>query len=66
MTNSNLPAYHAYTVSEPEGEGKATWTRIGAAWAHKNGDGLNLHLDCLPIDGRVVLRKPKPKSDDRS
>ncbi len=63
MTNSNQPAYHAYSVSNPEQEGKSTWTRIGAVWAHKNGEGYNLQLECLPLDGRVVLRKPKAKTE---
>ena len=63
MSKSNQPAYHAYSVTAAEQDSKSTWTRIGALWPHKNGDGFNLQLDCLPLDGRVVLRKPKPKTD---
>mgnify|MGYP001577142162 CR=1 FL=1 len=52
------PSHHAYHVRE-FGEGsekKGFWTRIGSAWAHRDGKGFNLKLDCLPVDGNVVLR----------
>lgn len=55
MSNKK-PTHYAYTVSG-EGERK-TWTRIGAAWANKDGEGFNLLLDALPTNGRVVLRVP--------
>ena len=65
MTNSNQPAYHAYSVTNAEQQdAKSTWTRIGAMWLHKNDDGFNLQLECMPLDGRVVLRRPKAKSDE--
>ena len=41
-----------------EGE-KGFWTRIGVAWLHKDGKGLDVQLDGLaPLDGRIVLREP--------
>ncbi len=46
------------------GEDKRFWTRIGAAWDHGNGDGLTVKLDCVPLDGRVVLRAPKESDPD--
>jgi len=57
---TNLPAFEVYSV---EGQGKsAQWTRIGAAWPHKDGEGLNVTLRALPHGGaRVVLRFPKAK-----
>jgi hypothetical protein len=36
---------------------------IGAAWPNKDGDGFSLTLDALPVDGRIVLRKPKAKPE---
>lgn len=51
------PTHHVFVV---EGEGdKAFWTRIGAAWQHTDGDGLNLTLKALPLDGRLVIRTVK-------
>lgn len=58
---ASQPIYHAYSVSEA-GEGKKNrWTRLGAVFAHGDGQGFSLILDVLPIhfDGRLVLRAPK-------
>jgi hypothetical protein len=50
------PNYNAFAV---EGEGdNVQWTRIGAAWKTR-GDGINVILRALPVNGRVVLRIPK-------
>jgi hypothetical protein len=39
---------------------KTFWNRIGAAWEHGDGEGLNLQLDLVPVaGGRIVLRAPK-------
>jgi hypothetical protein len=45
---------------------KARWTKIGAAWAHDDNDGLSLSVDYLPAGthGRLVIRKAKPKADN--
>lgn len=38
---------------------KAFWTRIGAAWDHKDGEGYTLQLDLVPANGgRIVLQSP--------
>ncbi|MGX5806007.1 hypothetical protein ACWGS9_33075 [Bradyrhizobium sp. Arg314] len=59
-TEANAPTYHAYTVREAKVEGqKGFWTRIGAFFAHEDGEGGTLLLEALPIDGRIVLRTPK-------
>ncbi|MGX5845158.1 hypothetical protein ACWGTI_31320 [Mesorhizobium sp. ArgA1] len=59
-TEANGPTYHAYTVREAKAEGqKGFWTRIGAFFAHEDGEGGTLLLEALPIDGRIVLRTPK-------
>lgn len=53
------PSHKAYVV-EDRGEGEdndAFWTRIGSAWPHKDGKGLNLVLSALPVGGRIVLRE---------
>ena len=48
------PTHIAYTVRE--GKDKGFWTRIGAAWVHKDGKGFNIQLDVVPLDGRIQLR----------
>lgn len=55
---------NAYTVEEYEdSQGKTArrWTRIGAAFPHKEGAGLNVELRALPVDGRIVLLPPDPE-----
>ncbi len=69
-THNGNPATHlfAYTVDEYDaGNGKKakTWTRIGAAFPHKDGLGLNVQLRALPVDGRIVLLPPDSGGTDR-
>ncbi len=59
MATSQEPIYTAYTVVK-RGEGKDDWwIAIGAAFAHADGEGLNVLLQALPMDGKLVLRPPK-------
>lgn len=57
---SKSPDFIAWTVTT---KGEATfWNRMGAAWRHKDGKGLSLKLETLPMDGRIVLREPLTES----
>jgi hypothetical protein len=52
------PVLIAWHVTE-RGE-KKFWNRIGAAWDHKDNEGLTLQLELIPVTGgRIVLRAPK-------
>ena len=64
-SNSKRPTHTAYSVREYQknGQKESDWTRIGVAWAHRDGDGFDIILEALPINGRVALRKSKPKSE---
>lgn len=56
-----LPVYRIYSVSQ-NGDKKATWQEIGAAWKHGDGKGLSLQFNARPLEGaQVVLREPKAK-----
>jgi hypothetical protein len=57
------PDFRAYTVIKREGADDF-WLPIGAAFMHQDGDGYNIVLQALPIDGKIVLRVPK--SDERT
>lgn len=64
QTTSKRPVYTAYVV---EGDGnKATWTEIGALWAHDDGKGFNLNLKALPTSGRVVIRRREEKTNGKA
>lgn len=56
------PAYTAYAVA---GEGRnANWTRIGAAWAHDDGEGFNIVITPgIAVSGKLVLRPPKSQEE---
>jgi hypothetical protein len=56
-------AYRAYTVIKREGQDDF-WLPIGAAFMHQDGDGYNIVLQALPIDGKIVLRLPKDDQNE--
>jgi hypothetical protein len=57
------PSYIAYSVRDGKQGEKGYWTRIGVAWASKDGKGHVVQLDGLmPLDGRIVLRLPENDS----
>lgn len=53
------PTLAAFHVRPRKDAPKGYWTRIGAAWRHQDGQGMTLWLDCIPGDGRIVLRPIK-------
>lgn len=55
--NSRTPSHIAYQVRDREGK-KGIWTRIGSAWAHADGNGFNIQIEAVPLDGRISLRVP--------
>lgn len=50
------PNYLAYQVTNRKGDGRSFWTKIGVGFLHRDGGGLNILLDCHPINGRIRLR----------
>jgi hypothetical protein len=64
-TTSKRPTHTAYSVRkyQKNGEHKSQWTPIGSGWLHGDGEGFDIVLECIPVNGRVALRKNKPKSE---
>jgi hypothetical protein len=56
-----------FTVEEYEKDGKTQkrWTKIGAAFPHKEGAGFSIELKAFPVDGRLVVLPPD-NEDSRS
>jgi hypothetical protein len=54
------PRLNVFTVEEYESNGKTAkkWTRIGAAFPHKEGLGFSIEPKAFPIDGRLVVLPP--------
>jgi hypothetical protein len=44
--------------SGPENKCDPPWTKIGAAFPHKEGLGFSIELRAFPIDGRSVVLPP--------
>lgn len=59
----NRPSHLAYQVRDAE-EGKSYFNKVGAAWEHGDGQGYNIQLDSVPVDGRVTLRTPQERLDE--
>ena len=50
------PDFIAYNVSDSR-DGKGYFNKVGAAWRHKDGQGMDIQLDSIPVSGRVTLRE---------
>ena len=61
-TASKTPSHIAYHVKDGN-SGKGYWTRIGAAWAHADGNGFNIQIDVIPLDGQIKLRVASDKPE---
>jgi hypothetical protein len=59
---SKIPTHIVYHVRDRAGS-KSRWTRIGSAWAHKDGNGFNIKIDAMPLHGRITVRVPSDKSE---
>jgi hypothetical protein len=59
---AKTPSHLAYHVRDREGR-KSIWTRIGSAWPHADGQGFNIQIEAVPLDGRVSLRVLSDKTD---
>ena len=58
-TTAAPPTHRLYRVT---GTGKkSSWTEIGAAWPNKDGNGFSLSCTAIPLEGRIVMRKAKPR-----
>ena len=60
---SKAPTLVAFHVREGKDGGKGFWTRIGAAWQHEDGEGFNVQIEMMPLDGKIVLRTPKAEGE---
>ena len=57
------PSFIAYQVNKGQ-DGKSHFNRVGAAFEHGDGEGHNILLDSIPVDGRLTLRTPQERLDD--
>ncbi len=62
-SSAKRPSHFAYQVREGQ-EGKSYFNKVGAAFPHKDGQGFNIVLDAVPVDGKVTLRTPQERVQD--
>jgi len=58
--NPAIP-FNVFTVEEytaPSGKTGKSWTKIGVAFPHHEGSGLNIELRAYPCNGRLVVLPP--------
>jgi len=61
------PTCHYQGVSHaewPKNNDEYAPPQIGAAFMHQDGEGFNIVLQALPINGKIVLRPPKAQSEE--
>jgi hypothetical protein len=60
---ANTPAYILYhgKATGKDKAGKKIWTRIGAAWSNKNGNGFNITMEYTPLGDGVTVMLPYDK-----
>ncbi|MGH1453370.1 MAG: hypothetical protein ACRBBV_09390 [Paracoccaceae bacterium] len=58
-SDNKKPDLYAYVQKND----KAPLLLVGAAWYHNKGEGLNVVLTALPVDGRITLFPPKAEDD---
>jgi hypothetical protein len=53
---SSKPSHDIVLIAEADDP--KTWIKIGSAWEHQDGQGLNLRLDLLPTSShqRLTIR----------
>lgn len=65
MSDDNIDKRPTHIAYHPrEGENKSYFNRIGSLWPHKDGEGYNMRLDSIPVDGRIVIRTAKDRLND--
>jgi hypothetical protein len=59
MAKGQRPDYEVF-ISQKNGD-KNYYTKVGAAW-NVASDGISIKLQALPLDGSLVLFRPKDDS----
>jgi hypothetical protein len=60
-TPSRRPTHKLYSVARLR-DGKSSWTEIGAAWAHKDGNGFSFKMTAMPAPGgEFMMRADRPR-----
>ncbi len=63
-TTNDQPSHYVYAVRKGNGR-KSYWTRIGAAWPNRDGQGFSLKLDLILVNGAdIMIRTPREEHEE--
>ncbi|MDA9463186.1 hypothetical protein [Bradyrhizobium sp. CCBAU 53415] len=63
VKESKQPMHRIYAVRKGD-KGTSYWAEIGAAWANRDGKGLNLKFNLMPVgDADIVIREIESETD---
>lgn len=54
-----MPDFRVSTVEGDPESGKERWTNVGVAFT--GNDTITVLMDVVPLNGKLILHKPKPK-----
>jgi len=63
MTSENITKKRpTHVIWQVTGDNdKAFWSRVGVAWANRDGKGFTLRFSAYPTGGRTVIREATAK-----
>ena len=72
MSDTQQPKYFdAFIVTERKpkegdtGQPKEDWHRVGVAFPHREGGGMNVQItEGLAVSGKLVIRPPREREQD--
>ncbi len=56
-TPSRFDVFSIRETQTESGQSQSWWTRVGRAFRNRDGS-INVHLDALPMQGKLQLREP--------
>ena len=56
-TPSRFDVFSIRETQNESGQSQSWWTRVGRAFLNRDGS-INVHLDALPMQGKLQLREP--------
>jgi hypothetical protein len=62
---SKRPHKEVFTVVNRDGLRKPIWLRVGVGFQNQD-NSFTIWLDAQPVNGKLVMRDPKPWDDRRS
>lgn len=64
---TNKPKQPTHIVWQVFGEKeKSHWSRVGAGWPNRDGKGIHIILDAIPLKGRIMVRDANDFGDTDS